>query len=139
MLTVNRKIRIPLRELQFTFSRSSGPGGQNVNKVNTKVHLRWAIKESSSLPEDVKERFMQRYARRVGVDGHLTITSQRFRDQRRNMADCQEKLRSLILSVAQAPRPRKPTRPSKGSKTRRRKAKQALSEKKQRRKTSDWG
>ena len=134
MLTINHRIRIPLRELKFTFSRSSGPGGQNVNKVNTKAHLRWAIHESDALPEDVRLRFVARYSRRIGASGDLLITSQRYRDRGRNIADCQEKLRDLILSVATAPTKRKPTKPSRGSKVRRLKAKEANSQKKRMRK-----
>lgn len=134
MLTINHRIRIPLSELKFTFSRSSGPGGQNVNKVNTKAHLRWAIHDSDALPEDVRLRFVARYSRRIAANGDLLITSQRYRDRGRNIADCHEKLRDLVLSVATAPRKRKPTKPSKGSKIRRRKAKEAKSQKKQMRK-----
>jgi len=139
MLTVNNQIRIPLRELKFTFSRSSGPGGQNVNKVNTKAHLRWAIHESDALPESVRDRFVARYHRRIAANGDLLVTSQRFRDRGRNIADCLEKLRELVLSVATPPKKRKPTKPSKGSKARRRKAKEANSQKKRMRKppTSD--
>ena len=133
MLTINEKIRIPLRELKFTFSRSSGPGGQNVNKVNTKAHLRWAINDSSALPDDVRRRFTAKYKRRIGVNGELLITSQRFRDRGRNVADCLEKLRELILTVALPPTKRIPTKPSKGSQRRRRKAKEANSQKKQQR------
>lgn len=134
MLKVNHRIRIPMQELKFTFSRSSGPGGQNVNKLNTKAHLRWAISKSDAIPEDVRDRFLARYSRRIAANGELLINSQRYRDQGRNIADCLEKLRELVLSVATAPTKRKPTKPSRGSKVRRRKAKEANSQKKQMRK-----
>ena len=134
MLTINPRIRIPMQELKFTFSRSSGPGGQNVNKLNTQAHLRWAIHESTALPDDVRNRFVSRYGRRIAADGDLIINSQRYRDQGRNIAECLDKLRELVLSVATPPTRRKPTKPSKGSKVRRRKAKEANSQKKQMRK-----
>ncbi len=105
------KIEIPLREFRFGFSRSSGPGGQNVNKVNTKVTLHWSVERSPSLPEDVRRRFDARYGRRISREGDLVLTSQRFRDQGRNVGDCLEKLRNMIEEVARPPRPRKPTRP----------------------------
>ncbi len=109
------KIEIPLRELRFGFSRSSGPGGQNVNKLNTKVTLHWNVERSPSLPEDVRQRFVACYGRRVSRDGDLVLTSQRFRDQGRNVGDCLEKLRSMIEAVSRPPRPRKPTRPGRAA------------------------
>ena len=79
MLKVNSKIEIPLKEFDFSYARSPGPGGQNVNKVNTKVILKWAVGESTSLPEGVKERFLNKYARRISKTGELVLTSHRFR------------------------------------------------------------
>lgn len=134
MLVVNKRIRVPLREFQFTFARSSGPGGQNVNKVNSKATLRWPIAKTESLPVGVRQRFLKKYHRRVNSEGDLIITSQRYRDQGRNVADCLSKLRELLESVATAPKTRKPTKPTKGSKVRRLKAKQARSQQKKLRK-----
>ena len=108
-------IEIPLRELRFGFSRSSGPGGQNVNKLNTKVTMHWNVERSPSLPEDVRHRFVARYGRRVSRDCDLVLTSQRFRDQGRNVGDCLEKLRDMLEEVARAPRPRKRTRPGRAA------------------------
>jgi ribosome-associated protein len=119
MLVVNRDLRIPLREFRFSFSRSSGAGGQNVNKVNTKATLRWDVMGTASLREDVRQRFCARYHRRITSDGDLVITSQRFRDQGRNVADCLEKLRALLTEVATPPRRRRPTRPSRAGVERR--------------------
>ena len=119
MLTVTPDIRVPLREFHFTFSRSSGPGGQNVNKVNTKATLRWAVATTKSLSDDVRERFSTKYRRRITSEGDLLVVSQRFRDQGRNVADCLEKLREMLFSVSVAPKPRKRTKPSRSSVKRR--------------------
>jgi ribosome-associated protein len=133
MLLINDRLQVPLREFDFDFVRSGGPGGQNVNKVATKAVLKWDVTNSPSLPDGVKDRFLRRFARRIGQDGVLTMTSSRFRDRGRNVADCLNKLREFILEVAEAPKPRKKTRPTKGSQRRRLKNKQIRSEKKERR------
>lgn len=135
MLVVNDRLSIPLRELEFHFSRSSGPGGQNVNKVNSKVTLRWPVQVSTALPADVRARFLGRFARRLTGSGELLITSQRFRDQGRNVGDCLDKLRQMVLEVAMPPKPRKATRPTRGSRERRLQNKRAQSEKKQSRRS----
>ena len=93
MLIVNSRLQIPLSEFEFTYVRSSGPGGQNVNKVNSKALLRWPVIRSASLPPDVRERFLRRFASRLTTEGELLINSQRYRDQGRNADDCLEKLR----------------------------------------------
>ena len=131
MLVVNNKIQIPLRELHFTFVRSSGPGGQNVNKVNTKATMRWSVFGSTSLAEAVRGRFLTKYRSRITKEGDIVITSQRFRDRGRNVADCLAKLRDMVALVATAPKRRKPTAPSRGAKARRRKEKEAVSRRKQ--------
>jgi len=130
-LTVNRSIRVPHAEFTFTFSRSSGPGGQNVNKVNTKVQLRWPVEATSSLNVAVKQRFVTKYRRRITSEGELLVTSQRYRDQARNIADCLDKLRSMIEGVATPPAPRRKTKPTRSSRERRLKSKREQSEKKQ--------
>jgi len=132
-LVINDRIRIHRDELQFTFVRSSGPGGQNVNKLNTKAVLRWNVAASTSLDPAVRQRFLVRYRRRIAADGSLVLTSQRFRDQSRNFADCLEKLRAMVAEVAAPPRPRKPTRPSRASVERRLERKREQSQRKQRR------
>jgi ribosome-associated protein len=119
MLLVNSRIQIPLAEFEFSYARSSGPGGQNVNKVNSKATLRWPLLGSANLPEDVRQRFLARYRRRVTVEGDLVVTSQRYRDAGRNASDCLEKLRQMLEQVAQPPKRRKPTRPTRGSVRRR--------------------
>ena len=134
LLKVTGKIQIPVREFEFTFARSSGPGGQNVNKVNTKATLTWNLDETSSLPTALKDRFRSRYRRRINREGQVVIQSQRYRDQGRNIADCLAKLQELLRSVAQPPKKRKATRPSKGSIRRRLESKKANSAKKESRK-----
>lgn len=130
MLVVNHRIAVPLKEFNFTYSRSSGPGGQNVNKVNTKVTLHWSVSSSSSVPEDVRERFVEKLRRRINNKGQLVVVSQRFRDQGRNVGDCLAKLREMLSNVAIAPKARKATRPSRASRERRLQAKQRTSDKK---------
>ncbi len=130
MLTVNNKISIPLRELRFSYARSPGPGGQNVNKVNTKAILKWSVETTKSLPENVKRRFLERYRRRISKTGELVLQSHRFRDQGRNTADCLAKLREMILEVAKVPKVRKVTKPSLASKRRRLDSKKRTSQRK---------
>ncbi len=133
MLIVNEEIQVRLREFRFSFSRSSGAGGQNVNKLNTKATLRWEVARSQSRPDDVRARFLERYRRRITADGELVLTSQRFRDQGRNVADCLEKLRGMLAAVARPPRTRKATKPTRSSVERRLSSKYRTRLKKQRR------
>ncbi len=131
MLIVNDEISIPISEFNFTYSRSPGPGGQNVNKVNTKVTLKWNVRRSKSLPADVSERLMSKYYRRISKAGEFVVTSHRFRDQGRNVADSMHKLREMILSVAVAPKKRKPRKKSKAANRRRLENKRRTSDRKQ--------
>jgi len=133
MLVVTPQLRIPLGEFQFTFARSGGPGGQNVNKVNTKAQLRWAVTTSPSLPEAVRQRLLAKCRRRITVEGDLLVVSQRFRDAGRNTADCLEKLRQLLADVAAPVRARRPTRPTRASVRRRIEDKRRHSQKKRHR------
>jgi len=119
MLIVNSRIQIPESEFSFSYTRSSGPGGQNVNKVNSRATLRWRPAASSGLPVDVLERFRAQHAARLTGDGDLLISSQRFRDQGSNVQDCLDKLRAMLAAVARPPKRRTKTRPTKGSVTRR--------------------
>ena len=129
-LVVNEHIRIPLDEFEFTFARSSGPGGQNVNKVNSKALLRWPVRATPSLPEPVRHRFLSRFGNRVTTEGDLLISSQRFRDQAKNVDDCLQRLRSMLEEAAAAPVRRKRTRPSRASVKRRLENKRRTSDKK---------
>lgn len=131
MLIVNSRLQIPLSEFEFTYARSSGPGGQNVNKVNSKALLRWPVSRSPSLPPDVRERFLRRFASRLTTEGELLISSQRYRDQGRNADDCLEKLRVMVAEVAVRPVTRRKTRPTRSSTEKRLEKKREASSKKQ--------
>jgi ribosome-associated protein len=132
-LTVGSRVYIDGRELSFTFARSSGAGGQNVNKVNSKAILRWNPRTSPSLPEDIRERFLRQFASRLSEDGELILMSDVFRDQTRNRDECLRRLTEMLQSVARPPKKRIKTRPTAGSKRRRLSAKKEHSEKKGRR------
>jgi ribosome-associated protein len=125
MLSVNSSLSIPDDELRLSFSRSSGPGGQNVNKVSSKATLRFDVRSSPSLPDDMRQRFLERFASRVTKGGEIVIHSDEFRDQPKNIKACHDKLREMLEAVARAPKKRRPTRPTKGSKTRRLKDKKS--------------
>ena len=133
MLVVDDNVEIPLSEFSFSFSRSAGPGGQHVNKVNTKVTMHWGVLDSPSIPTGLKDRFLARFHRRINKLDQLVMTSQRFRDRGRNVADCLHKLREMNLEVRNPPRPRKATKPTRSSRERRLKSKRLNSEKKERR------
>jgi ribosome-associated protein len=132
-IVISPQIAIPRRELRFSFVSSSGPGGQNVNKVASKAVLRWSLVSSRSIPDDLRGRLVERLSRRMNDRGELVLTSQRYRDQGKNVADCLEKLRTLILAASKKPRPRRKTRPPQAAREARLRAKRAISEKKRRR------
>jgi ribosome-associated protein len=112
-------IILPETELEESFIRASGPGGQNVNKVSSAVQLRWDVRRSAALPDDVAVRLMKLAGSRLTRDGVLVITADRFRTQERNRADARERLQALLAAAEVRPVKRRPTRPSKGQKEKR--------------------
>ncbi|MEN8151447.1 MAG: alternative ribosome rescue aminoacyl-tRNA hydrolase ArfB [Planctomycetota bacterium] len=112
-------VRIPHHEIDVDFARSGGPGGQNVNKVETKVVLHWHPRNSKVLSEDQLARLEEKLANRLTKDGAIVVTSSRFRHQERNREDALAKLGKMVADAVKIPRKRKKTRPSRASKERR--------------------
>jgi ribosome-associated protein len=119
MIRITGTITIDEKEIHEQFIRASGPGGQNVNKVNTAVQLRFDVAHSRSLPEDIRERLTRLGGKRMTKEGYLIIDARRFRTQEQNRQDAVARLVGLIRQAAQRPQIRKRTRPTLASKERR--------------------
>ena len=119
MIRITDQISIDESELHESFVRSSGPGGQNVNKLSTAVQLRFDVRHSPSLPSDVAVRLMRLAGRRMTKDGVLVLIARNHRTQERNRAEAQERLIDLIQQAAVRPTPRRATKPTRASKQRR--------------------
>jgi ribosome-associated protein len=139
MIRVTDRISLDESEIEETFVRSSGPGGQNVNKSSSAVQLRFDAAQSSSLPPLVKERLIKLAGRRATREGVLVIIAQRFRTQERNRADAIERLSALIVEAAKPVIMRRATRPTLASKVRRREAKAVRGKVKELRRPPDSG
>jgi ribosome-associated protein len=126
-------IQIPVDEFDITFARGSGPGGQNVNKVNSKAVLRWQVDVSPSLPEDVRARFFEKFASKITTDGAIVVQCHEYRDQPRNRAEAIRRVQEMVDSVAEPPKERVATEPTEGAKQRRLDGKKRDSRRKQER------
>ncbi len=118
-LVVNDTLTIPVTDLSWEALRASGPGGQNVNKVSSKVALRFDLPRCAVLDDDVKARLAHLARNRLDAEGRVVVTSQRTRDQSRNLDDAMARLRALVLAALVPPVPRKATAPSRAVRARR--------------------
>lgn len=118
-LRVNRRLELPGKELDLSFSRSGGPGGQNVNKVETRVELRFSVRDSRVLGEVRRGRLLGRLGPRLTREGVLVVRSSRTRERARNLADARERLARILREALAIQRPRKATRPTRASRERR--------------------
>lgn len=129
-LRVTSRFVISEADLNWSASRSGGPGGQNVNKVNSKVTLRWKPAAQTGFDEFWRKRFVTQFKTRINKEGEMVLHSEATRDQSRNLADARERLVSMLLGCRLPPKKRKSTRPTLGSKRRRLEGKRQQSEKK---------
>ena len=118
-LVITPRLTIPAGELSMAFARSGGPGGQNVNKVSSKVELRWNPTTSAALTRDDRALLLERLRSRLTTDGTLIVTSTLTRDQLKNRDDAQSKLVLIVRSALHRDKPRRETKPTRSSKRRR--------------------
>jgi ribosome-associated protein len=132
MLRISENLAIPFSEIEMTPIRAQGPGGQNVNKVSSAIHLRFDIASSPSLPDKIRDKLLQQHDQRINSEGVIVLKAQQFRSQEKNRDDALRRLKVLIQDALREQKPRKKTRPSRKSvakrldnKTRRGKLKRA--------------
>ncbi len=135
MIPIDDRVSLDESELQFEFVRSSGPGGQNVNKVSTAVRLRFHVMDSPSLPLDVRMRLIRLAGKKIAADGYLTIQAQAKRTQEANRRDAIDRLIELLRKACERPKTRRASRPTLASKQRRLESKRLHGETKARRKS----
>jgi ribosome-associated protein len=134
-LVINDALTIPAAELAMGFARSGGPGGQHVNKTETKVELRWRLADSSVLTERDRSWLLRKLATRLTAEGELLVVSSGSRSQATNRREASERLAEIVRAALVRPKPRKKTRPSKGSVERRLQAKKVNSQRKRNRRS----
>jgi ribosome-associated protein len=134
---ITPRLTIPASELAISFARSGGPGGQNVNKVSSKVELRWNVRDSRALTTSDHELILQNLGNKLTTDGELIVTSTKTRDQIQNREDAFDKLALIVRASLHRPKPRRATRPTKASKRRRVEGKRHRSEIKRNRRADD--
>jgi ribosome-associated protein len=139
MIFITPSIHLDEREIQLIFTRSPGPGGQNVNKVSSAVQLRFDVLNSPSVPEDVRQRLMRLAGKRLTREGILIIEASQYRTQEQNRQAAVDRLVRLIRQASLPPRPRLKTRPSRAAVQRRLEAKRKRSEIKNMRRERDFG
>ena len=137
-LRINDHVTIEPTELSVQFVRSPGPGGQNVNKVNSKAVVHWQLGRNPQMPEEVWGRIRQQAANRINQDDCLVVYSHQSRNQQENLAFCLAKIRQIVLEAWRAPTPRRPTKVTWSSKQRRLSDKRQVSDKKSGRRRQDW-
>ncbi|MCL2725266.1 MAG: aminoacyl-tRNA hydrolase [Polyangiaceae bacterium] len=118
-LVINDKITLPGSDIEWTAVRSSGPGGQNVNKVSSKIELSFDFESTVALSDAAKARLRALAKNLLDAEGRIFITSKKTRDQAKNLVDARDKLRQIVLKALFVPKTRRPTKPTKGSKIRR--------------------
>ena len=138
-LVINDKVEIPLSELVYTASRSSGPGGQHVNKADTRIQVRWNVNESAALSDAESARLLKNLASRLTEAGDLILAGDTHRSQRRNREDVTQRLAALVREALIPPKPRRKTTPPRASREKRldEKRKKALTKKDRGKKYND--
>lgn len=136
-LVIDDRVTIPDKDLSWAASRSGGPGGQNVNKVSSRVELRFDLAGTTVLDAGTRARLLSIAKGYLDADGRILLKSDTTRDQRRNLEDARDKLKSMILLAMIKPKRRRPTRPSRGAVARRLEGKHHQSAKKEQRRGGD--
>lgn len=133
-LVINEKITLPGSDLEWTAVRASGPGGQNVNKVASKIELTFDFESTVALADDVRDRLRKLAKNTLDGEGRILVKSEKTRDQGKNLADARDKLKKLVLSALVVPKKRKPTKPTRAAKAKRVATKKKVAAKKATRK-----